>query len=182
MAPDGSILVVGSVNMDLVVRTGHIPAPGETVLGGDFVTSPGGKGANQAVAAARLGGRRRMIGRVGDDDFGAALLDALGAEGVDCTSVRPVTGCPSEVAIIAVADDGENAIVVASGANFRLTAAEIEAESEAFAADVVAVQLELPLPTVLAAIDQARRHGCRVILDPAPAPELAPAALCPVLE
>jgi len=170
MSDAASILVVGSINMDLVVRTPHIPAPGETVLGGDLVTSPGGKGANQAVAVARLGGCCRMIGRVGADGFGKALLANLRAAGVDCTSVRPLQGVASGVAQIAVSDDGENAIVVAPGANSRLTAEDIAAETDAFAAAaVVLVQLELPLPTVRATVRQAKQAGCYVIFDPAPA-------------
>ncbi|MFW6146420.1 MAG: ribokinase [Planctomycetota bacterium] len=178
MTGSSNILVVGSINMDLVVRSEHIPAPGETVLGGDLITSPGGKGANQAVAAARLGGGCRMIGRVGDDSFGEALLANLAAEGVDTAGVRALAGIPSGVALIAVAADGENAIVVAPGANGRLTAEELEAHDEAFAAaSVVVLQLELPLDTVVAAAERARRHGCTVILDPAPAPAALPAAL-----
>ncbi|NLF31475.1 MAG: ribokinase [Planctomycetes bacterium] len=178
MASRGDILVVGSINMDLVVRCDRLPAPGETVLGGDLITSPGGKGANQAVAAARLGGRCRMIGRVGGDSFGEALLANLAAEGVDVAAVRPLAGVPSGVALISVAADGENAIVVAPGANSRLSPADLDAQDDAFAAaSVLVLQLELPLDTVVAALQRARRHGCRVILDPAPAPVAMPAAL-----
>ncbi len=167
-----NILVVGSINMDLVVRAPHMPAPGETVLGGGFVTSPGGKGANQAVAAARLGGRCAMIGRVGDDAFGERLLQTLADEGVDCRSVMRTEDAPSGVAMIVVDAQGENSIVVASGANYHLTPDDIFSHREAFeSCSVVVLQLELPIPTVRAAIELARRCGCKVILDPAPAPQ-----------
>ena len=181
MANEPSILVVGSVNMDLVVRSPHIPAPGETVLGEGFVTSPGGKGANQAVAAARLGAKCRFLGRVGQDAFGQTLLGQLRREGIDCTDVMPTEGVASGVAMIIVDAQGENSIVVASGANFRLTPDDVFSREVAFAqADAVVLQLELPLPTVRAAIDMGKRHGCKVVLDPAPAPKRLPEALCEV--
>ena len=164
------ILVVGSANMDLVVRTPRMPAPGQTVLGSGFISSPGGKGANQAVAAARLGGRCRFIGRVGDDSFGRSLLTNMKAEGVDCTDLMVTPGSPTGVAMIVVDARGENAIVVDAGANARLTPDDIFDRADVFEeAAVVVLQLELPLPTVRAAISVARRCGCRIILDPAPA-------------
>jgi ribokinase len=163
--------------MDLVVRTQTMPAPGQTVLGEGFKTSPGGKGANQAVAVARLGGRCRMIGRVGDDEFGKTLLAGLEAEGIDCGDVLTTTG-PSGVALIVVDSRGENSIVVASGANHLLTPDDIFAREEAFAdVAVVVLQLELPLPTVRAALELAKRHGAKVVLDPAPAPKVLPPEL-----
>lgn len=175
MSDKPAILVVGSVNMDLVVRSPHMPAPGETVLGTGFVTCPGGKGANQAVAAARLGGDVVMLGRLGADDFGAALRRGLLAEGVDCAAVLATPEAPSGVAMIIVDSRGENSIVVASGANYRVTPDDVFVHEALFdRADVVVLQLELPLPTVRAAIDLARRRGCRVILDPAPAPARLP--------
>lgn len=181
MADQPSILVVGSVNMDLVVRTQQMPAPGETVLGEGFVTSPGGKGANQAVAAARLGARCRFLGRVGDDAFGQDLLGNLKAEGIDCTDLLVTEGAPTGVALIVVDARGENSIVVASGANYLLTPDDIFPRAEAFEqADAVVLQLELPLPTVRAAIDLAGRHRCKIVLDPAPAPKQMPEALCKV--
>jgi len=171
MADTPNILVVGSINMDMVVRAPHMPAPSETVLGERFVTSPGGKGANQAVAVARLGGRCRLIGRVGKDAFGEALLANLKAEGIDCTHVMPTPEAPTGVAMIVVDARGENAIVVAGGANRMLTPDDMFSLDAVFADSAVLVlQLELPLPTVRAAIDIGRRHGCQVILDPAPAP------------
>ena len=176
-----NILVVGSINMDLVVRTARMPAPGETILGNGLATSPGGKGANQAVAAARLGGNTTMIGRVGEDTFGRTLLAGLEDEGVDCRSIMTTGDAATGVAIIAVDRNGENAIIVAGGANAMLTPDDVYSRAELFGrADVVVLQLEIPLPTVRAAITLARRHGCKVILDPAPAPSKIPAELCQV--
>lgn len=165
------IAVVGSINMDLVVRARHIPAPGETVLGEDFTTIPGGKGANQAVAAARLGASVMMIGRLGDDDFGDRLLQGLKANNVDCRHVLRTASIASGVAMIVVAANGENAITVASGANFHVTPADIDAaESAIRAADVCVLQLELPIDTVVHTIQRCREWNIPTILDPAPAP------------
>ena len=180
MAQSPLIVVVGSLNMDLVVRAPQMPSPGQTVLGDGFKSSPGGKGANQAAAISRLGGRCRMIGRVGDDGFGQALVANLKAQGVECASVL-VTSAASGVAMIVVDAHGENSIVVASGANFYLTPDDIFARAELFEeAAVVLLQLELPLPTVRAAIEVARRHGAKVLLDPAPAPRQMPPELMAV--
>jgi len=181
MAEKPNVLVVGSVNMDMVVRSPRMPAPGETVLGEGFVTNPGGKGANQAVAAARLGGKVKFIGRVGADAFGEALLANLKKEGIDCADLLRTPDAPTGVAMIIVDSRGENSIVVASGANHRLTPDDIFAREQAFAAaDVLLLQLELPLPTVRAACDLAERHGCRIVLDPAPAPKQLCDRLCDV--
>jgi ribokinase len=182
MMPDKPrILVVGSINMDLVVRSPHMPAPGETVLGSGFVTSPGGKGANQAVAAARLGGHGRFIGRLGQDAFGEQLLAGLRAEGIDCTHIMTTPDAPTGVAIIVVDSHGENSIVVASGANHLVSPDDIFSAAGAFEqVQVVVLQLELPLPTVRAAIQLARRHGCKIVLDPAPAQPNLPSELCEV--
>ncbi len=169
------ILVVGSINMDLVVRCQHMPAPGETVFGDHLTTTPGGKGANQAVAVARLGCDCAMIGRVGDDQFGDVLLKGLETEGIDCQGIRHTPGTPSGAAVITVDSSGENAIIVASGANYRLTPDDIYEREELFVeADILITQLELPLPTVRAAVGLARRHKCKIILDPAPAPAQLP--------
>lgn len=166
-----NILVVGSINMDLVVRTQRMPQPGQTVLGYNFITSPGGKGANQAVGVARLGGRCRFIGRVGADSFGTQLVGNLRAEGVDCTDIMITPQAPTGVAMILVDSKGENCIVVAPGANHMVTPDDLFSREEIFkTASVVLLQLELPLPTVRAAVDLARRSGCKVILDPAPVP------------
>ena len=164
------IVVVGSANTDMVLRTPRLPAPGETVLGGGFVLAGGGKGANQAVAAARAGGRVAFVARVGSDVFGsqtaAALLgDRIGADFLFRDRVRP-TG----VALIFVAADGENCIGVAPGANAALSARDVRASAAAFqGAGWLLTQLETPLPAVSAAVDMAVRGGVRVILNPAPA-------------
>jgi len=181
MSDKPNILVVGSINMDLVVRSGHIPSPGETVLGESFATSPGGKGANQAVAAARLGGRCAMIGRVGHDSFGQTLLAGLKDEGINCEGITQTYDAATGVAIIIVDSAGENTIVVAAGANGMVSPDDIFPRGELFEqADVVLLQLELPQPTVRAAADQARRHGCKIVLDPAPAPKQLCDELCRV--
>jgi ribokinase len=158
-----------------------MPAPGETVCGENFATCPGGKGANQAVALARLGGKVALVGRVGDDTFGRELRDGLAAEGVDVEHVMTAQSVATGTAMIIVNGQGENTIVVAGGANALVTPDDVFAKAELFEkADTVLLQLELPCPTVRAAIDLARRHGCRTILDPAPAPKNFPPELCRV--
>ena len=175
-----SILVVGSINMDLVARVSTIPRPGETLIGSDFVTTPGGKGANQAVAAARLGHPTQMLGRVGEDVFGQALLENLRASGVDTDAVLAIPG-PSGVAPISVADSGQNAIIVVPGANGRVTAEVINAHAGLFAgAGAVLCQLELPLDAVRRALELAKEAGVPAILDPAPAAAL-PEAFWPLV-
>jgi ribokinase len=180
MTPEQArILVIGSINMDLVVRAGSMPMPGETVLGGDFTTSPGGKGANQAVAAQRLGGAVTLIGRVGDDAFGEQLRAGLGEEGIDVEHVETTDNAPTGVAFIIVDTQGENSIVVASGANSLVTPDDIYCHERLFEAhDVLLLQLELPCPTVRAAIELARKHGLKTLLDPAPAMKHFPDELC----
>jgi len=169
----GHIVVVGSINMDLVVRAPHLPQPGETIIGSDFKTFPGGKGANQAVAAARLGGHVKMIGRVGNDAFGTQLLRTLHDDRIDTTFVQRDAEAPSGVALITVEEAGQNTIVVASGANARVTPADVDAAAAAFeGAAVLLLQLECPLPTVRHAIEAARQHQVRVILNPAPSQPL----------
>ena len=159
---------MGSANLDLVVEVETIPVAGETVLGGDLRLIPGGKGANQAVAAARLGRRVAMIGRVGDDDAGRTLRSAMDSAGVDTTSLLTTEGAPSGTALIAVGADGDNAIVVSPGANGRLSSADVEGATGVLAAaDVVLLQLEVPLEAVSAAV---RGAGGTVVLNPAPAP------------
>jgi ribokinase len=161
-----AIVVVGSVNLDLVVRVARLPGPGETVSGGDVFRNPGGKGANQAVAAARLGRGVAMVGRVGDDQAGRELLASLRADGVDTAHVRVADGVPSGAAFITVGDDGENQIVVSPGANARLAPEDVGAAGAALrAAAVTLVQLEVPLAAVTAAV---RAAGGRVVLNPAP--------------
>ena len=162
------ITVAGSLNMDFVVQVERLPQPGETVLGGGFVTLPGGKGANQACAAGRLGGRVRMLGRVGDDVFGRELVESLGRAGVDTKAVRVSEATPTGVALIFVEAGGQNQIVVASGANGLLTPEDVAAELDA-AEGFLLLQLETPLETIERAAALASRRGMTVILDPAPA-------------
>jgi ribokinase len=165
------IVVVGSSNTDMVVKTPHIPAPGETVLGGEFIMAAGGKGANQAVAAARLGGNVTLIARVGRDVFGEQALAGFRREGLDIRYVVADPEAPSGVALIFVGAEGQNSIAVAPGANACLSPEDVRRAREAIeAADVVLLQLEIPLETVLAAAEIAHRVGVRVILNPAPAP------------
>jgi len=165
-----NILVVGSSNTDMVIRVPHIPGPGETILGGEFTLAPGGKGANQAVAAARAGGHVTFVARVGDDVFGERALANFEADGIDTRFVFRTPGAPSGIALINVDGRGENSISVASGANACLSAGDIERADEAFAAaDIVLLQLESPMETVRAAAIRARDRGAPVILNPAPA-------------
>ncbi|WP_405387161.1 ribokinase [Streptomyces sp. NBC_01102] len=161
------LLVVGSANADLVVGVDRRPAPGETVLGTDLVVHPGGKGANQAVAAGRLGARTALLARVGDDAHGRLLLQSQRAAGVDTGGVL-VGGAPTGVALITVDPSGDNSIVVSPGANARLTPEDIRAAAPLFdAARVVSVQLEIPLETV-AETARALTPGTRLVLNPSP--------------
>jgi ribokinase len=167
------IVVVGSSNMDLVIKTSRIPKPGETILGGEFAMIAGGKGANQAVAAARLGGRVYFVARVGRDPFGDRMLDNFQAEGIATDYVIRDEKRSSGVAIIVVDDSGENSIVVAAGANGALSPADVDKAEEIISqADSVLLQLEIPIETVMRTVELAAKHGTRVILDPAPAREL----------
>ncbi len=172
-----AIAVVGSLNMDFVVRVPHLPAPGETVLGHEFRMIPGGKGANQACAAGRLGAGRvvvRMAGRVGYDLFADHLKASLSAAGVDVNAVCGTRSQPTGVALIWVDRAGQNSIVVASGANLELHAADAESLRPTLAgAQFALFQLETPLATVGAAMALARAEGARTILDPAPAQPLS---------
>ncbi|MEC5162094.1 ribokinase [Janthinobacterium sp. CG_23.3] len=169
------ITVVGSLNMDLVFRTPRMPAAGETIAGQQFCQIPGGKGANQAVAAARLGGAVTMIGRVGDDAFGAQLRAGLVGDGIDVTHLHTQAGAASGVAGIMVDDAGRNSIVIAPGANMTLTADMVEALAPAIlAADLLVCQLETPLTAVIRAIHIARRGGVTVVFNPAPMQPLRP--------
>jgi len=164
------ILVVGSLNMDLVVRTIRHPQIGETVIGHDFRKYPGGKGANQAVAVARLGCPVKMIGRVGTDAFGQDLVSVITADQVDHSYVLRDEQTATGVAFVTVDDDGQNTIVVASGANAHLSAEDINAAEGAFVgASLLLIQLEVPLSAVERAIDLARQNGAQIVLNPAPA-------------
>ncbi|MFJ1601114.1 ribokinase [Streptomyces sp. NPDC088261] len=170
------IVVLGSTNMDLVAYTARAPKLGETVTGREFVTVPGGKGANQAVAAARAGGSVAMIGAVGSDDFGTVLRHTLEASCVDTDLLRTAEGA-SGTAHIVVDDDGGNAIVVVPGANGTVTDLGPGDEALITTADALLLQLELPLSAVVAGAEAARRHGVRTVLTPAPAQPLPPELL-----
>lgn len=162
------ITVVGSINMDLVVRTSRFPKQGETALGDLYTTVPGGKGANQAVAAARLGSEVHMIGAVGTDAFGDELLAGLKAESIQANSVKRVEGT-SGIANILLSE-GDNRIIVVPGANQQLTAVEMEAfESQLANSQMVIMQLEIPIPVIQRTLEICHQHGVPTILNPAPA-------------
>lgn len=165
------IIVVGSTNMDMVVKTHHIPVPGETVLSGSFFMNPGGKGANQAVAVARLGGDISFISKVGNDVFGKQSAQLFDEEGINTFHLLSDDELPSGVALITVDDAGENSIVVASGANANLLPEDLnDALGVIASAGIVMMQLEIPMETVHFVAQYAASKGVRVILDPAPAP------------
>ncbi len=175
------ICVVGSVNMDLVFRTPRMPAVGETLHGHEFRQIPGGKGANQAVAAARQGADVRFIGAVGDDGFGDFSQQSLSADGISLTHLSRIPGVATGVAGILVEDNGSNSIVLAAGANASLTPAHIDAAAaDIRSAQILLCQLETPLNTVTQAIATARAAGVKVILNPAPAQDLSPELLAQV--
>jgi ribokinase len=182
MPEQGSeILVVGSLNMDVIAFTPRFPAPGETLMGSRWTTANGGKGANQAVAAARLGGRVAMLGCVGRDAYGETLREALLRDGIDCGGVLIDSQSPTGVALITVSEqDSQNSIIVISGSNMRLTPDHIDAHRELMArATIVVCQLEVPMATVTRVIDMAAEMNKRVILNPAP--PAVPDALPPSL-
>jgi len=168
------IVVLGSINMDLVAQAERLPSPGETILASGFAEIPGGKGANQAVGASRAGGSVAMIGRVGQDAFGGRLLDNLGEEQISVDAVDAIDGASSGVALITVSAAGENQIVVVSGSNGQVTPGYVDRFHDVIAeADCLLVQLEIPIATVVRGINIARKAGVRVLLDPAPAPATA---------
>ena len=185
------VLVVGSINMDQIFRLDHLPRPGETMLAGDVITVPGGKGANQAVAAARtlapalrfakhasagVGGQVRMVARLGTDPFGRSLRGALVEAGVDVADVRDDPFAATGVALILLAEGADNSIIVASGANMRVSVADLDAVDWRDVT-VLLVQLEIPIETVVEAMRRARAAGALVILDPAPSRGCPPSIL-----
>jgi len=171
------IVVVGSINMDLVVHTSHIPKRGETIMGQRFNTFFGGKGANQAVAIAKLGHSVAMIGKVGSDIFGDQLLDELQRTGVGSERVLRTEG-PSGVAVITTEESAENTIIVVAGANGEIRPKDIESCGDLLrSASMVLTQLEIPMETVIALAEACERCGIPLILDPAPAAELSPELL-----
>jgi ribokinase len=167
------ILVVGSANMDLVVKAPRMPVAGETVMGGVFSTVRGGKGANQAIACARMGAEVWMLGCVGQEAFGDALIDGLQADGVDCTLMRRHPTAPSGIAVILIDATGENSIVVATGANAELTPEDLARVPDFAGFDAVLTQLEAPLATVQATLGLAREKGVLSVLDAGPPTEAA---------
>lgn len=174
----GRIVVIGSSNTDMVISMERLPLPGETLIGGDFFMNPGGKGANQAVAAARLGGNVTFMTKVGNDTFGSRAISLYKAEGMDVQHVLTDDQHPSGVALIMVDAHGENCIAVASGANAHLRPSDVdEAKGLIDEGDIVLMQLETPLDTVAHVARMAKNKGKRVILNPAPAHPLPEALL-----
>ena len=169
MSPAPAVVILGSLNADLTIRTARLPLAGETVAGHDFVTRAGGKGANQAVAAARLGSAVTLIGAVGDDAHGEMLVQAAGCDGIDTDAVVRIPGVPTGVAVIEVDASGENSIVVFSGANGRLSPQHVERTADRFtAAAVLCLCLESPLETVTAAARRGHEAGATVVLNLSP--------------
>lgn len=174
----GHIVVFGSLNVDLVANVSHLPRPGETVMAESLQTFPGGKGANQAAAAARLGGTVAIVGRVGTDAFGTLLLESLERDGVNVSGVARDEAAPTGTALILVDPNGENVITVAAGANASLGADEVRRALAALdPAGLLVLQLEIPPPMARAAIEGARRKHVRILLNAAPAGRLDPSLL-----
>lgn len=180
----GKITVVGSCNTDMVIKVHHLPAPGETIIGYDFMTNQGGKGANQAVAVARLGAQVAFIARVGDDAFGLQSKSLLEAESIDTRYVWFTPGVPTGVAMIPVDAKGENSIIVASGANALLSETDVDMAAEAIRdSEILLMQLETPIPTLIRAASIAHEAGVKVVLNPAPFPaEPLPAELLALVD
>ena len=169
-----SIIVIGSSNTDMVIKSSSLPVPGETILGGDFLMNPGGKGANQAVAAARLGGEITLVAKVGNDIFGQAALEGFRQHGIKTDHVAVDAKHPSGVALIMVDDEGENCISVALGANLAISTSDIDRAREAIAgATMVLLQLEIPMPIVEYVVDLCAGLNVPVVLNPAPAAHLS---------
>jgi ribokinase len=178
-----SLIVFGSINLDLVTKTPRLPLPGESLTGHNFFTAFGGKGANQAVMAARLGMTTYMVGRVGNDSFGQELLGSLQESGVICDRVFVDPSTHSGVAVITVEDSGENTIILVPGANGQVNQTDVEQINPLFdEAFALLLQLEIPLPAVKAAAENARKAGVKVILDPAPAQVNVPADFYPLVD
>jgi ribokinase len=173
MTNSNKIVVIGSSNTDMVIKAEHLPQPGETIIGEDFLMNHGGKGANQAVAAARLGGKVVFVCKVGDDMFGREALEMFQKEGIDITYSYKTKEKSSGVALINVDNKGENTIVVASGANGLLSEADVQqAQAEIDESTIVLMQLETPVPTLTYAAKCAKQVGAKVVLNPAPAPKI----------
>lgn len=164
------IVIVGSANTDMVISADHFPLPGETLMGTNFMTNYGGKGANQAVAAARMGGQTVFIGKVGDDDFGTSTISNLSSEGIDISHLYTTQEVSTGVALITTIPSGENSIIVSAGANGRLTAEDVRKSEDTIAqACTVLMQLETPIAALTEAARLGKKHGAYTILNPAPA-------------
>ncbi|MCA1323705.1 ribokinase [Herbaspirillum sp. alder98] len=178
------IVIIGSINMDLVLRVPRMPMPGETLAGGKFMTIPGGKGANQAVACARLsqpGTRVAMVACLGDDAFGAQMRASIVANGIDDSHIADIANEATGIASILVDDQAQNSIVLAAGANGRLAIEHLEQARELIGrASIVLLQLEVPMPVVIHAIELAHALGKTVVLNPAPAQPLPPSVLAKI--
>jgi ribokinase len=166
------IVVIGSANTDMVVKSKTLPLPGETLLGGTFFMNAGGKGANQAVAAARLGGNVTLVAKVGNDIFGKQTIEGLKKENINTDYVFIDEEAPSGTALIMVNEEGENCIVVAPGANGNLLPADIEMVKDISEAEIILMQLEIPMKTIIAVARKAKLNVQRVIINPAPAQKL----------
>lgn len=167
-----NIIVIGSANTDMVVKASKLPGPGETILGGIFFMNAGGKGANQAVAAARLGGNVTLVAKVGNDIFGKQTIEGLQKENINTDYVFVDGEAPSGTALITVNDEGENCIVVAPGANANLLPADIEKVKNITEAEIILMQLEIPIETIATVVKNAKANHQKVILNPAPAQKL----------
>ncbi|WP_208321665.1 ribokinase [Oceanimonas baumannii] len=167
-----SLTVTGSINVDHVIRLPQFPRPGETLTGSDYRIVPGGKGANQAVAAVRAGAKTRMVACVGDDAMAGALLDGFAKDGINISAIDTINDVNTGVALIQVNESGENTIALAPGANAALTPEQLQRHISALHCEQLLLQLEIPLPTNLAAARQAKEQGARIILNPAPAQSL----------
>jgi ribokinase len=167
------ILIIGSSNTDMVIKTDQLPLPGETVLGGNFFMNAGGKGANQAVAAARLGGQVTLVTKLGDDIFGKQALDGFKKENINTRYVFFDQYSPSGTALIMVNNEGENCIAVAPGANANLLAADIDQAEEINDAEIILIQLEIPLETVSYVAKKVKAFQCKLVINPAPAQKLS---------
>lgn len=167
------IIIIGSSNTDMVVKSKKLPLPGETILGGTFLMNAGGKGANQAVAAARLGGNVTLVAKVGNDIFGKQSIDEFKKEKINTEYVFIDDGTPSGIALIMVNEEGENCIVVAPGANAQLLPADIEQVKNLSEAEIILMQLEIPMETIEAVAKIAKANNQKVIINPAPAQNLS---------
>jgi ribokinase len=165
----GKIIVIGSANTDMVVKSAKLPLPGETILGGTFFMNAGGKGANQAVAAARVGGHVTLVTKVGNDIFGKQTIEGLQKENINTDYVFTDEKYPSGTALIMVNEEGENCIVVAPGANANLLPADIEMINDLASAEIILMQLEIPIETIKAVAKTVKENGQKIILNPAPA-------------